>query len=199
MGDNNVSCNTNITKMKQDKRKFDDDNLLIVLAIMFFVAVFGYNLKNFVRSGKQHLPGIRTTGSESFDTAMIEGYENTYHPKVAERKKKKSEKTVTVTRYNPVPEQCDSDPLKTADNSKINLRKLKQEKLRWVAVSQDLLSKYNYGDKIKLESKEDPSINGIYTVHDCMNKRFTNRVDILTHPQNDMGRGLWNEVKLAKI
>lgn len=89
---------------------------------------------------------------------------------------------VTVAVYNPVIEQCDSTPLITADNSEIDLKKLKEGKLKWVAVSRDLLENgvVKYGGRVKLECK-DPSLSGIYYVHDTMNPRWTKRVDILVH------------------
>lgn len=89
---------------------------------------------------------------------------------------------VTVTVYNPVVEQCDSTPLITADNSKIDLSKLKQGKLKWVAVSRDLLKngKVKYGGKVRLKCK-DKSLSGVYTVHDTMNPKWEKRVDILAH------------------
>jgi 3D (Asp-Asp-Asp) domain-containing protein len=89
---------------------------------------------------------------------------------------------VTVTVYNPVTEQCDSTPLITADNSEIDLKKLKQGKLKWVAVSRDLLNsgKVKYGGKVRLKCK-DKSLNGVYTVHDTMHPRWEKRVDILAH------------------
>ena len=92
---------------------------------------------------------------------------------------------VTVTVYNPVIEQCDSTPLITADNSEIDMRKLKQGKLKWVAVSRDLLKngKVKYGDRIRLKCK-DKSLSGVYTVHDTMNPRWEKRVDILAHQDN---------------
>ena len=92
---------------------------------------------------------------------------------------------VTVTVYNPVIEQCDSTPLTTADNSEIDMRKLKQGKLKWVAVSRDLLKngKVKYGDRIRLKCK-DKSLSGVYTVHDTMNPRWEKRVDILAHQDN---------------
>ena len=46
---------------------------------------------------------------------------------------------VTLTYYQPVKEQCNSQPLITADGSKINLHHLKQGKIRWCAISRDLL------------------------------------------------------------
>ena len=46
---------------------------------------------------------------------------------------------VTLTYYQPVKGQCDSKPLITADGSKINLNHLKSGKIRWCAISRDLL------------------------------------------------------------
>lgn len=90
---------------------------------------------------------------------------------------------VTVTVYNPVPEQCDSDPLVTADNSVIDTLKLKKDKLRWVAVSRDFIKGgiLAYGDKVKINCEEDPSLSGVYTVHDTMHPRFSRCIDILKH------------------
>ena len=52
------------------------------------------------------------------------------------------------------------------------------QKLRWVAVSRDLLSrwggKFNYGDTIVIEHKK-KAIAGRWVIHDTMNKRFKNR------------------------
>ena len=92
---------------------------------------------------------------------------------------------VCVTVYNPVVEQCDSDPYITADNSEINMAKLKQGKLKWVAVSRDLLKNgvVKYGEKIKIECKEDPSLSGVYTIHDTMHPRWKKHIDILAHQE----------------
>lgn len=46
---------------------------------------------------------------------------------------------VTLTYYQPVKAQCNSEPLVTADGSKINLRHLKQGRIKWCAISRDLL------------------------------------------------------------
>lgn len=90
---------------------------------------------------------------------------------------------VLATKYNPVPEQCDEDPLITADNSLINLDKLNNHDLRWIAVSRDLLDIFNYGDTVVIDS-ENHRLNGEWIVHDTMNKRFSNRIDFLV-PLND--------------
>lgn len=116
---------------------------------------------------------------------------------IAAKKEIVDEVTVTVTRYNPTPGQCNSDCLTTADGSKINLAKLKNGDIRWIAVSRDLLSKYKYGSVVFVDS-EDGNIRGYYEVHDTMNKRWRKRIDILTHVSSDHGAGLWKEVRITR-
>jgi 3D (Asp-Asp-Asp) domain-containing protein len=87
-------------------------------------------------------------------------------------------KEVKATMYHPVEAQCDDTPLITADGSKIDPYKVSD--WNWVAVSPDLLIKnggvFDYGDKIYIKGTHK---DGIYTIHDCMNKRKTNQIDIL--------------------
>jgi 3D (Asp-Asp-Asp) domain-containing protein len=163
--------------MKKEK-KIEDD-LIFIMVVMFMLSIFGSSSK-----------GSKNISMRVEETRQIES---------ESEEEKERLVTVTVTRYNPVIDQCDEDPLITADNSKIDLRKLKNEELRWVAVSRDLLGEFSYGDTIKLTCQNDSSINGFYTIHDCMNKRWKNRVDILTHVKSDHGRGKWEDVKLEKI
>ena len=86
---------------------------------------------------------------------------------------------VTVTMYNAVESQCDSDPLVTAGMYKINPKKASDHK--WVALSRDLLKRwggqFDYGDTIRIENAGEKS--GVYTVVDTMNPRFTKKIDIL--------------------
>lgn len=70
------------------------------------------------------------------------------------------------------------------------MAKLYRGKIKWVAVSRDLLKEYGYGSKIRI-STGDPDIDGVYEVHDTMNPRFVARVDILSHPKHTLGKGLW--------
>ena len=97
------------------------------------------------------------------------------------RKKKNIITHVTVTCYQPVEAQCDSDPLITADGSKIDLKKLKRGEIKWCAISRDLLWLFPK-DKPKRVHIEG---YGIYEVRDVMNKRFNHRLDILLHPSDD--------------
>ena len=87
---------------------------------------------------------------------------------------------VTLTYYQPVKEQCNSDPLTTADGSKINLKRLRRNQIKWCAISRDLLYLFPKGKpkRIYVEGF------GEYEVHDVMNKRHKHRVDILIHPRD---------------
>lgn len=98
---------------------------------------------------------------------------------------------VTLTYYQPVKAQCNSEPLVTADGSKINLRHLKQGRIKWCAISRDLLWLFPKGKpkRIYIEGF------GTYYVKDVMNRRFTHSVDILIHPK-DSKRIKLNKVKI---
>ena len=96
---------------------------------------------------------------------------------------------VTLTYYQPVKEQCNSEPLVTADGSKINLHHLKQGKIKWCAISRDLLWLFpkNRPKRIYIDGF------GIYQVRDIMNKRWNHRVDILIHAKDS------KRIKLEKV
>ena len=101
---------------------------------------------------------------------------------------------VTLTYYQPVKGQCDRKPLITADGSKINLNHLKSGKIRWCAISRDLLYLFPKGKpkRIYIEGF------GTYQVRDVMNRRFRHSVDILIHPKNSKRIKL-NKVKIKII
>ena len=101
---------------------------------------------------------------------------------------------VTLTYYQPVKAQCNSEPLVTADGSKINLRHLKQGRIKWCAISRDLLYLFPKGKpkRIYIEGF------GTYQVRDVMNRRFHHSVDILIHPKNSKSIKL-NKVKIKII
>jgi len=90
--------------------------------------------------------------------------------------------TVTATVYQAVAGQTDASPFITADNSRIRPRY--GSHTRWLALSPDLLKqgggKFRYGDKVQV-SRVSPQLDGVYTVHDTMNRRHRHRIDILTH------------------
>lgn len=82
---------------------------------------------------------------------------------------------VTLTTYNAVASQCDSTPLITADGTKIDLKKLKRGKIKYCAVSRDLLWCIPLGSIVHIEG------HGYYEVRDTMNERFNHYIDILQH------------------
>jgi 3D (Asp-Asp-Asp) domain-containing protein len=96
---------------------------------------------------------------------------------------------VTLTYYQPLKSQCDDEPLITADGSRINLSHLKRGKIRWCAVSRDLLYLFpkNKPRRIYIEGF------GVFEVRDLMNKRFSHSVDILIHPKDS------KRIKLYKV
>ncbi len=104
---------------------------------------------------------------------------------------------VTATMYNAVESQCDADPLITAGMYKINPNKASEHK--WIAVSRDLLKrwkgKFNYGDKVQITGAGHK--DGVYTITDTMNKRFTKRIDILETSGTRLYK--FNNVTLTKI
>ncbi|MCP4545687.1 MAG: hypothetical protein GY835_04360 [bacterium] len=77
---------------------------------------------------------------------------------------------VVVTGYSSTRDQCDNDPFITASN--------KQVRPGIIALSRDLLQRYNpdapftWGDRVYLKGF------GEFTVEDCMNSRYTRRADI---------------------
>lgn len=89
---------------------------------------------------------------------------------------------VTLSYYQPVKAQCNNDPLTTADGSKINLKHLKHNKIKWCAISRDLLWLFPK-DKPKRVYIEG---FGVYEVKDIMHKRYNHRIDILVHPKNSL-------------
>ena len=107
----------------------------------------------------------------------------------------------TLTIYNPVENQCDQSPLITANNSRIDLDKLYRNEIRWMALSRNLLKRwngeFNYGDTVILDAG-DPAIDGLWVVNDNMNKRFKDRGDLLFH--RDMrSTGIWKNVRISRL
>jgi hypothetical protein len=97
---------------------------------------------------------------------------------------------VSVSHYYPTTAQCDAEPLITADMSRIDTVALRSGQLKWCALSRDMIwceyrqtltkdttvwrGKYRFGDSIYVSGL------GWYVVKDVMNKRFKQKVDILS-------------------
>lgn len=104
---------------------------------------------------------------------------------------------ITATMYNAVPGQCDADPLTTADGSKINPNKASEHK--WIAMSRDMLKRWNgqfdYGDYVEIVGAGDK--DGVYQIHDTMNKRYRNRIDILETKGTPLYK--FNDVVITRV
>ena len=101
---------------------------------------------------------------------------------------------VTATIYHATPEQTDSTPHITASNKIIDLGN--PLKHRWIAVSRDLEAKgLTFGVKVCVTGAGD--LDGIWTVQDRMNRRWSHRIDFLVN-QNIKG-GKWENVRVEII
>jgi 3D (Asp-Asp-Asp) domain-containing protein len=98
---------------------------------------------------------------------------------------------VTLTTYKASESETDSTPNITASGFKITNPK----KHKIIAVSRDLKRKYKFGQKIRITGAG--KYNGTYRVHDVMNKRYRNRIDILIG-HNDKQTKL-KKVKIYKL
>lgn len=85
---------------------------------------------------------------------------------------------VVVTSYRSVPNQTDSSPYYTSIGEHVHPH--------GVALSRDLLKRWggpiDYGDTIYVEGI------GLKVVNDCMNERYTNRVDVWVATYDDEKR-----------
>lgn len=99
-----------------------------------------------------------------------------------------------ATYYRPNIYECDSTPLITANNSFIDTNKLKQGKIKWIAISRDLITQIPLGSTVYIEN-DNCSIEGVYKVMDKMNKKHKNKIDILCYDKIK----IIGKVKLTKI
>lgn len=105
--------------------------------------------------------------------------------------------TVKASYYNPTKAQCGSTPLLTADGSRIRISAIRDGRMRWIAVSRDLRSKFPYGSLVRISGSGDKRIDGLWEVHDTMNKRHKMRIDLLTTDKKFMIKPLM--VKMTKV
>jgi len=101
---------------------------------------------------------------------------------------------VTATIYHADPRQTNADYLTTASMQKINPSNPAGH--RWIAVSRDLEPLgFTFGTKVCVTNAGE--MNGVWTVQDRMNKRWTNRIDFLVN--KTMTAGKWENVELTII
>jgi hypothetical protein len=107
--------------------------------------------------------------------------------------------TVVATVYSAVAGQTDDEPFVTADNSTIQPGY--SSKTRWAALSRDLLAPwggpFHFGQQVSV-SGISAELDGVYTIHDTMNRRHKHCVDLLAHPRESLD-GLWRNITLRPI
>ena len=108
--------------------------------------------------------------------------------------KNHAEYLVTATVYHAVASQCDGDYLTTASGKKIKSTN-EAYSHRYIAVSRDLRELFPYGCKVEVIGTG--KYDGIYTVADTMNKRYTEYIDILINPGMPIGK--WENVIIKKL
>ena len=96
---------------------------------------------------------------------------------------------VTLTTYHAKVGQTDSSPFVTASGFKINKRNPENDKI--IAISRDLKDRFKFGDSVLISNTG--KYDGVYYIHDVMNKRFTKKIDILINSK-DSGDKLHNVV-----
>ena len=101
---------------------------------------------------------------------------------------------VTATIYHADPKQCNEDYLTTASMEKIDISNPQAH--RWIAVSRDLETLgFTFGTEVVVECC--CPLDGVWTVQDRMNKRWTKRIDFRVN--KDITAGKWYNVKLTKL
>ena len=92
----------------------------------------------------------------------------------------KSVKIVSLSTYKADTTETDSTPLVTASGFKLD--SLNPKKHRVIAISRDLKALFAFGDKVILTNAG--KFNGVWFIHDVMNKRYKNKIDILINPSD---------------
>lgn len=164
-----------------------ETKVILVLRILLFSIALGWSL---------HIIGDTVFLKNQETEAIVQLNQDTLL--ATEEEEIGEVRIVTATYYNPVKEQCNSNPLITASGKKINIELLENGELKWIAVSRDLLKIYKYGDIVRITCDHDPSINGDYEITDTMHERFENTIDLLW-PVGMKGKGKWEGVQIAKI
>lgn len=102
---------------------------------------------------------------------------------------------LTATIYHAVPEQTDDTPDITATGFKIDMNN--PESHRIIAVSRDL-EKLGFVMNAKVLVENAGEMNGVWTIRDRMNKRWTEKIDFLVNKEMEGGKWECIEITLIK-
>ena len=178
---------------------------LIIGGLIIIVALFALNYfqKNYreLQINVESLEEMNEVKKNSIDSLIIiqdsiKGVNDSLNVVINDLAPEKI--SVTATMYHPVLGQCDATPDITADQTKIpNIDSCSH--LNWIAVSQDLLwfngGPFRYGDRVVVTNAGHK--DGVYTIRDAMNKRFTYKIDFLESVNTRGYR--YDDVIMAKL
>ena len=156
--------------------------IIVVLSVIFVAhSIEKKSVIDDIQAEKDKLQNLIGVGNKSMIVAssLIMGLEISLARCREELgRNKENVHNVTVTMYQPVAEQTDSTPNITADGTVIKVDRASE--YRYVAVSQNMLVKnggfLKFGDYVWVDAGKK---SGVYQVRDVMNKRYTDRIDIL--------------------
>lgn len=83
--------------------------------------------------------------------------------------------TLKATKYHP---GINGVGYITADGSRINVSKLRNYEIRWVALSHDMFTEFKLKDTIQVES-DNPNLRGLWIVKDKTHPRLRKHIDFL--------------------
>lgn len=89
--------------------------------------------------------------------------------------------SVRITYYEPLPWQCQGNPLITANGSHIDTVALRKKEIHWCAVSRDIEAIYPMGSEIEVFISEGHRWNGTWKIMDRTSARLTKTIDILSN------------------
>lgn len=96
---------------------------------------------------------------------------------------------VKITVYNPVPTQTHGNHLETADGTIIDPKNLGKS----VAVSRDLLDRFNMGEFIQILCN--CPYQGIYIINDKLGQKARKQIDVLSHNRDGLYYGKIQKIK----
>lgn len=102
--------------------------------------------------------------------------------------------SVVATIYHAVPGQTDDTPNITATGFTINMDKPMSHRI--IAVSRDL-EKIGFTMNSQVCVTNAGSMNGVWTIRDRMNKRWTKRIDFLVN--TSIVAGKWDKAKIRLL
>lgn len=97
---------------------------------------------------------------------------------------------VTLTTYMPTVRENNINPNILASGYKVG-----SSNKNIIAVSRDLKKSLRWGDRVLVSNAG--KFNGVYYVHDVMNKRYKKRIDILIHNKKLITK--MNNVRVSKL